>query len=253
MRTTLALTILLVVTLATTACGGGQATATDATTTIDAAPVATIPAEPAVDADANAPALRATLTRPDEVLVAFAEPDAGTAVVAELAPTTDLGSARVLAVEEQHPGWVRVALPVRPNGTTGWVADADVVVDEVDARVDVDLAARTLTVRLGDEVVLSTPVAVGTAENPTPAGRFSVTDRVRPPDPNGAYGDFALGLSAYSDTLSEFAGRDGQVGIHGTDAPDSIGRAASHGCVRVPAEATAILARLPLGTPVVIA
>jgi lipoprotein-anchoring transpeptidase ErfK/SrfK len=49
----------------------------------------------------------------------------------------------------------------------------------------------------------------------------------------------------------EFAGGDGQVAIHGTNAPWLIGQAVSHGCIRMRNEAIARLARfLPLGTPV---
>ena len=59
--------------------------------------------------------------------------------------------------------------------------------------------------------------------------------------------------SAHSFTLSEFGGGDGQIGIHGTNQPDSIGTSASHGCVRVPNEViTALAGNIPLGTPVTI-
>jgi hypothetical protein len=76
---------------------------------------------------------------------------------------------------------------------------------------------------------------------------------LRPPDPRGFYGPYALGLSAYSPVYTSFAGGDGQVGIHGTDNPGAIGRDVSHGCIRVANAAVARLARrLPLGTPVVI-
>ena len=53
---------------------------------------------------------------------------------------------------------------------------------------------------------------------------------------------------------TEFAGGDGQVGLHGTADPSSIGNAASNGCVRLPNEVVVALeALLPLGTPVTIA
>ncbi len=65
-----------------------------------------------------------------------------------------------------------------------------------------------------------------------------------------AYGLFALGLSAHSDTLSEFGTGDAQVGIHGTGDRASIGKAVSHGCVRVTPDVARVLSRVPLGTPV---
>jgi len=78
-----------------------------------------------------------------------------------------------------------------------------------------------------------------------------VTDKLATGDDGGAYGPFALGLSGHSDTLSEFAGGKGQIGLHGTNDPGSLGGAVSHGCVRVPKEVIRALAdQLPLGTPV---
>jgi lipoprotein-anchoring transpeptidase ErfK/SrfK len=103
------------------------------------------------------------------------------------------------------------------------------------------------------QVAVETPVAVGADATPTPTGRFYVTDVIDTGRPNGAYGPFAIGLSAHSDVLDQFAGGDGQIGIHGTNEPASIGTSASHGCVRVPNEVVAALAgTIPLGTPVTI-
>ena len=73
-------------------------------------------------------------------------------------------------------------------------------------------------------------------------------------DPQGSYGPFALGLAFHSDSLTEFAGGPGQIGIHGTDQPSSVGQAASHGCIRLPNEVITELVEqgIALGTPVVI-
>ncbi len=194
---------------------------------------------------------RATLTATDP-LVVRREPDTNAEVLTELAPTTALGSPRVLLAEESRDDWVRVSLPQRPNGQFGWVPATAVQLEPVEGEVIVELAARTLRITLDGELLTETTVAVGKPEHPTPTGQYYVTDRVEPPDPGGTYGAFALGLSAYSPTATEFAGGDGQVGIHGTNEPGSIGQAASHGCIRVPDEAAALLARVPLGTPVTI-
>jgi lipoprotein-anchoring transpeptidase ErfK/SrfK len=79
-----------------------------------------------------------------------------------------------------------------------------------------------------------------------------VTDKLATGE-DGAYGPFALGLSAHSDVLTEFAGGDGQVGIHGTNDPATIGQAVSHGCVRVTNDViTRLEALVSLGTPVTI-
>jgi lipoprotein-anchoring transpeptidase ErfK/SrfK len=171
-----------------------------------------------------------------------------------LPATTEFGSPRVLLATARKAGWYRVSLPTRPNGATGWVRARDVSLGTLRDDVRVDLAARTLTWRRDGRIALETPVAVGAPETPTPAGAFFVTDLLDNADDSGPYGPYALGVSAHSDTLSEFAGGDGRIGIHGTDAPDSIGQAVSHGCVRVPNDVVALLAQsLPLGTPVTIA
>ena len=173
-------------------------------------------------------------------------------VPARLTPRTALGPPRVLLALAAHADWVEVALPTRPNGSKGSVRVDDVRLEPVGARLEVDLATRRLRMYDGTRVLADTPVAIGSPSDPTPRGAFFVTDRVRPPDPHGAYGSFALGLSAHSPTLTEFEGSDGQVAVHGTNDPASIGRAVSHGCVRVPDAVAAQLAALPLGTPVTI-
>jgi lipoprotein-anchoring transpeptidase ErfK/SrfK len=185
-----------------------------------------------------------------ETLVVHAAPAPGSAVVARLPRRTPLGSPTVLLARASRSGWVEVDLPIRPNGSSGWVAASRVRLEVVRGRIDVDLTSRRIVVELGGRTLARAPVGIGSPQNPTPTGLFYVTDRVRTDDPNGPYGSFALGLSAHSDTLSEFAGSDGQVGIHGTNDPASIGQAVSHGCVRVPPDVADVLTRVPLGTPV---
>lgn len=186
------------------------------------------------------------------VITVFNGPRASTPSQA-LAPTTSFGSARVLLATARKGSWYQVLLPTRPNGSSGWVRARDVTLHTVRDDVRVDLDAHLLTWRRDGAVVLETPVAVGAPDTPTPRGAFYVTDLLDNADDGGAYGPYALGVSAHSDTLSEFAGGDGQIGLHGTDAPWSIGQAVSHGCVRVPNDVVTLLARsLPLGTPVTV-
>ena len=148
--------------------------------------------------------------------------------------------------------WYRVKLPMRPNGVVGYVRPAEVRVKKVTTRIVVDVSARTLAFYRGRRLVLTTPVAVGAPSTPTPIGRFYVNQRLLPTDPSGPYGPAALGVSAFSDVLTGWA-QGGPIGIHGTNADWSIGRAVSNGCVRVPnATIKRIFARSPGGTPVVI-
>ncbi len=186
------------------------------------------------------------------VLTVVDAPDSAT-IVAELDDRTSFGSARVLLVDQVADGWIQVKLPVRPNGTTGWVRSDEVELETLDRLVTVDLAARELTVWVDGTAERVIEAAIGSTENPTPTGSFYVVDKLDTTDDAGAYGPFAFGLSAHSETLSEFGGGDGQIGIHGTNDPSSLGQAASHGCVRLPNEAiTQLATELPLGTPVVI-
>jgi lipoprotein-anchoring transpeptidase ErfK/SrfK len=117
-------------------------------------------------------------------------------------------------------------------------------------RIVVHVAARTIEVRRDEDgkLLLRAVVAVGKPGAETPIGRdFYVQGRFASADP--FYGPFVLETSAYS-KLSEWPG-GGLAGIHGTDRPDLLGRAVSHGCVRVSNAVDRALARLaPLGTPI---
>jgi lipoprotein-anchoring transpeptidase ErfK/SrfK len=235
-------------------CGGGRGQGTPTPGPPEPAPAAASPAEPTSPSGDRLPLATgsSTVARTDAELAVFASPEASSPT-AVLPATTEFGSARALLVVDRRPGWVHVALPTRPNGSTGWVREAEVELRSVDEAIHVDLAARQLTLVVAGEVVLQAPVAIGTPDAPTPTGTFFVVDKLATPDGDGAYGPFALGLSGHSEVLTEFGGGDGQVGLHGTDDPTSIGQAASHGCVRVPNDViTALDELVPLGTPVTI-
>ena len=181
----------------------------------------------------------------------YADPDE-TEPFVTLEPATIIGTVTVLAVlEGPDAGWARVMLPIRPNGSEGWVEVDEMMLYLVHGHLVVDLSERTLSYFERGEEILTSTVAVGTASNPTPIGSFFVTDNVTLADPNSPWGPHALGLSGRSDTITEFNGGDGIIGIHGTNKPGSIGNAASLGCVRVPNEIiTQLHEMIPVGTPV---
>jgi len=150
--------------------------------------------------------------------------------------------------------WLRVQLPIWPNGQAGWVAASDVHVAEVRERVVVDLSARRL-VRVRDgRPVARLPVAVGSAATPTPPGRYFVWARVATGRPVGPYGSFILGLSGFSEAIEPWTEWPGQprLAIHGTDDPRDVGRAVSNGCIRVLNPLLRVLRDVPIGTPVII-
>jgi hypothetical protein len=148
--------------------------------------------------------------------------------------------------------WYRVQLPLRPNGAVGYVRGADVRVERVAMRLEIDLSARRLTLYRAGRPVLRAAVAIGKPATPTPLGRYYVNQRLLAANPRGAYGPAALGISAFSDVLTHWA-QGGPIGIHGTNEPWLVGQAASNGCIRLRnAEMTRLFAQVPAGTPVII-
>jgi lipoprotein-anchoring transpeptidase ErfK/SrfK len=146
--------------------------------------------------------------------------------------------------------FVRVAIPLRPNGTLGWVRRADVTLIRSAFRVEVDLSTNSMSVFDGEKLVMRAPVAAGTGGTPTPRGLFFLKEVV-PQSPGGALGPYAFGLSGFSDVLTSFGGGEGVIGIHGTNAPGKLGSNVSHGCIRVDnGTITKMVRLLPLGTPV---
>jgi lipoprotein-anchoring transpeptidase ErfK/SrfK len=118
-------------------------------------------------------------------------------------------------------------------------------------RLVVRRSAHTLRVYESGRLTAQYPVGIGTSVTPTPTGSYFITELIAVRPPNGAYGPYAFGLSAFSPTLTSFAGGPGQLGLHGTDQPGRVGTDVSHGCLRVTDDViTRLAGRLPLGTPV---
>jgi lipoprotein-anchoring transpeptidase ErfK/SrfK len=159
---------------------------------------------------------------------------------------------QVFQVQEiRADGWTRVLLPVRPNGSSGWVHSADLQVTPTDYHVRVELGAHTITVTQGFNVLYTGAVAIGTPETPTPTGNYYVRVKIKAIDPTTAYGPYAWGLSSHSDVLESFNGGDGEIGIHGNNDASVLGQDVSHGCIRMDnAAITDLTTKVPLGTPV---
>ena len=164
----------------------------------------------------------------------------------------NLDGAKVVFLVKSIKGpWLHVYLPTRPNGSTGWIKKKHVKLAGHSYRVLINLDKHVLKVWNGKKRVIRTPIGVGRAVTPTPVGLYYITELLKQPDPAGTYGPYAFGLSAHSDVLNEFAGRDGVLGVHGTNFPQGIGTNVSHGCIRLNNAAIIKLAhQLPVGTPV---
>ncbi len=198
----------------------------------------------------------ATASSPGEI-VAYSNPTTQSEPVAALQNPTPIGAPLVFQVVginwSPESEWIEVHLPIRPNGSTGWVRISEVELRSNPYRIEVHPDSYELLVYRNNELVLTTAVGIGTGETPTPIGRFYIIELLETPDPNGAYGPYAFGLSGFSETLSSFAGGDGVIGIHGTNDDATLGTDVSHGCIRVSNDViTEISTFLPLGTPVII-
>jgi lipoprotein-anchoring transpeptidase ErfK/SrfK len=149
-------------------------------------------------------------------------------------------------------GWLRVLLPSRPNGSSGWINEANVIVSIDPMRVRISLKRHTLSVYRKGRLVRRIGVALGAAATPTPKGRFSIYQEVREPW-FSPLGPWALHQTAHSNVLFEYAGGPGRVAIHGARGElwAEAGTNPSHGCIRVPDPGIGrITALVRPGTPV---
>jgi len=147
--------------------------------------------------------------------------------------------------------WIQLRIPMRPNGSTGWVRAEDLDTFHL-THVQIVANRSRLRMYLYDRghLVWSAPVAVGKASTPTPAGHFWIRERFKIADPTSGYWPYAFGTSDYS-TLTDWPG-GGVVGIHGPyHQPRNIPGRVSHGCIRLRTADDAWLARhVGLGTPI---
>lgn len=154
-----------------------------------------------------------------------------------------------MLVEERRGDWAKVQVPVRPNGTVGWVNVADVELSTTSHRIEIRLGERMLRAYDGAELLTETLVVVGSAFTPTPTGTFYVTDIV--PQTSPSFGPVALATDGYSEVMDEFDTGVPVVALHGTNRPELVGEARSNGCIRVPNEVIQLLAdTIPRGAPV---
>ncbi|OKH22599.1 hypothetical protein NIES593_12465 [Hydrococcus rivularis NIES-593] len=130
-------------------------------------------------------------------------------------------------------------------------------IHSLDTRLVLKLRERRVYLYQGDEIQESYPVAVGKKGWETPTGNFQVIQKVEnpawehpwngkivPPGPDNPLGERWIGFWT-----------DGKnfIGFHGTPAEHLIGRAVSHGCVRMRnRDIIALFALVQIGTPVIV-
>ena len=148
--------------------------------------------------------------------------------------------------------WVRLLLPRRPNGTSGWVVSDVLRFRENPMRIVIDQSERRTYVYRNGVLALLVRNAIGKAETPTPNGRFAIAEKVLT-SPSGFLGPVVLITTGFSETLNEYAGGNGRFAMHGTSLPELIGTRASHGCIRHSNESILRISHLVSpGTPITI-
>lgn len=105
--------------------------------------------------------------------------------------------------------------------------------------ITVDVAAKKLSLFKNGKLFKTYTVAIGKPSSPTPKGNFKIINKAE--NPGGPFGAKWLGLNA----------PNGDYGIHGTNNPNSIGKAVSNGCIRTyNKNIIEIYNLVPVGTPV---
>ncbi|MGK7902986.1 MAG: L,D-transpeptidase [Hormoscilla sp.] len=124
-------------------------------------------------------------------------------------------------------------------------------------RLMIKLADRRVYVYRGQELKTSYPIAIGRAGWETPTGEFAVrqmlknptwehplTGEIVPPGPDNPLGNRWIGF--WTDGTNA-------IGFHGTPKEETVGRAASHGCIRMFNEdILALFSLVKVGTPVIV-
>ena len=135
-------------------------------------------------------------------------------------------------VDPEGRVWIKVRLPMRPNGTTGWVRRSALdLIHVTHSRLVVNRSTLRATLYRRGRVIFRAPVGVGKPSTPTPGGHFWVREKFRVTVDHALYGPYAFGTADYA-VLSDWP-NGGVVGIHGTGEPGLVPGRPSHGCIRM--------------------
>jgi lipoprotein-anchoring transpeptidase ErfK/SrfK len=182
------------------------------------------------------PGKRKTLKAGDQLIVPNVEPF-DLALVKEIKPGSDIDSRAANDIEDQ-PEAQKSETKEKNKETSITEAGPPAVAVKIDTKTNM------LEVHQGDKLIAAYPVTIGSAKNASPIGEWKVSRITKmptfrwdkemlqhgqrsghfyllPPGPNNPVGVIWIALNKKG------------IGIHGTNDPDSIGRSASHGCVRL--------------------
>lgn len=176
-------------------------------------------------------------------------------VVARAGRWTEFGDQRVMSIARQHGPWLGVVATERPNGTLAWIHMKHRGLDfrRSPYSLHADLSGRWVELRRRGRRIRRISVAIGRPGSETPTGRFAVTDKLNGYRYGSYYGCCILALNGHQPNLPPGWTGGNRLAIHGTNAPGTIGAAASAGCLRAgDADLRILMRRVPLGTPVFI-
>jgi L,D-transpeptidase-like protein len=171
-----------------------------------------------------------------------------------VAPTWH-GAPLVMPVLRIVPGYAKVRLPGRPNGSTIWIHTFRLLMSVTPYHIVINLKTTHLQLIKYGKVILNAPVGVGTAQYPTPVGNFFVAFYAAPP--SSGYGPFVMVTSAHSNVITDWeSSGDAMVAIHGPlgagPAIGSTGAHVSHGCIRMHVYQQQQLSVVSIGSPITI-
>ena len=176
-------------------------------------------------------------------------------MVARARQWTEFGDQRVMSIAQQRGPWLGVVATERPNGKLAWVNMKHRGLDfrRRPYSLHADLSGRWVELRKRGRRIRRFSVAIGRPGSDTPTGRFAVTDKLHGPTYGSYYGCCILALNGHQTNLPPGWTGGNRLAIHGTNAPGTIGAAASAGCLRAAdADLRVLMRRVPLGTPVFI-
>jgi hypothetical protein len=175
----------------------------------------------------------------------------GGAALATVSGRTEYGSLQTVGVAQSRGNWVGVISTALPNGVLGWVPRKELSLRPVAWSIAISLSARQLVLSRDGVVMRRVPIGIGSADSPTPVGRYVVTDHIDPAAfSTSGYGCCILALSGHQThpPAGWDPSRDWRLAIHG-GAPGAV----SAGCVHTDEATLRYLMRMtPLGTPVTI-
>ncbi|MGH9275810.1 MAG: L,D-transpeptidase [Acidimicrobiales bacterium] len=163
------------------------------------------------------------------------------------------GYPMTMPIVEDRGAWLRIMLPERPNGGTGWVRADSVTRSTSPWRMVLKLSETRVRVYKDGFEVWNAPVGIGRDRTRTPTGSYFVTV-IEKPGPPG-YGPIVLNLNAHSEDIASWHGSgDAITAFHGPFGAQELirsgGGKVSNGCIRMLTEDQLKMDGITLGTPV---